>query len=123
MTDPMTELLADDPDIVVWVLTPVELTSALTRRAREQAKTKRDIETLVAAIESTWRGVAEVRRVADGARALLQRHPLRAADALQLSAAVWAANARPAELPFVTLDRRLAAAARAEGFTVHPTNL
>lgn len=123
MTDPMTELLAADPDIVVWVLTPVELTSALARRAREQANRKRNIETLIAAIESTWRGVAEVRRVADGARVLLQRYPLRAADALQLSAALWAANGRPGQLPFVTLDHRLAEAARTEGFEVHPTNL
>jgi hypothetical protein len=45
-------------------------------------------------------------------------HPLRAADALQLAAAVIAAERRPASLEVVTLDDRLASAARKEGFVV-----
>jgi hypothetical protein len=45
-------------------------------------------------------------------------HPLRAADAFQLAAAYLATERRPAVLPFVTLDERLAVAARKEGFTV-----
>ncbi len=51
---------------------------------------------------------------------LLAIHPLRAADALQLAALLAAAEERPAELPFVTLDERLAEAARKEGFSVLP---
>jgi predicted nucleic acid-binding protein len=43
-------------------------------------------------------------------------HPLRAADALQLAAAFVAAEQRPSSLEVVTLDDRLAAAARKEGF-------
>ena len=45
-------------------------------------------------------------------------HPLRAADALQLAAAFLAAERRPASLELVTLDDRVAAAARKEGFAV-----
>jgi predicted nucleic acid-binding protein len=45
-------------------------------------------------------------------------HPLRAADAMQLAAAMTAAKMRPSSLEFVTADRRLAAAAAREGFTV-----
>lgn len=45
-------------------------------------------------------------------------HPLRSADALQLAAACAAAEHRPASLQFVTLDERLAGAARKEGFTM-----
>jgi hypothetical protein len=45
-------------------------------------------------------------------------HPLRAADALQLAAAYAAAEQRPASLDMVTLDERLAIAARNEGFVV-----
>jgi hypothetical protein len=45
-------------------------------------------------------------------------HPLRAADALQLAAAFAAAERRPASLAIVTLDERLANAARKEGFAV-----
>jgi len=45
-------------------------------------------------------------------------HPLRAADALQLSAAIVAADGDPSSLELVTLDRRLAEAAMLEGFPV-----
>ena len=48
----------------------------------------------------------------------LRVHPLRAADSLQLAAAFIAAERRPASLDVITLDDRLAAAARKEGFTV-----
>jgi hypothetical protein len=50
----------------------------------------------------------------------LALHDLRAADALQLAAALIACDEQPALLPFVTLDRRLADAARREGFRVLP---
>jgi uncharacterized protein len=46
-------------------------------------------------------------------------HSLRAADALQLAAAIIASEARPASLQIVSLDDRLIDAARREGFTVH----
>jgi hypothetical protein len=48
----------------------------------------------------------------------LRVHPLRAADALQLAAAFIAAERRPSSLEVVTLDDRLAAAARKEGFVL-----
>jgi predicted nucleic acid-binding protein len=48
-------------------------------------------------------------------------HALRTGDALQLAAAYVAAERRPPQLHLVTLDDRLAAAARKEGFVVvHP---
>jgi uncharacterized protein len=43
-------------------------------------------------------------------------HPLRAADALQLAAAVVAAERDPPSLEFVSLDDRLLEAASREGF-------
>jgi predicted nucleic acid-binding protein len=49
---------------------------------------------------------------------LLRVHPLRAADALQLAAAIVAAEDHPATLQLVTLDERLAQAAEREGFEV-----
>jgi hypothetical protein len=45
-------------------------------------------------------------------------HRLRAVDALQLASATVAAERRPASLTLVTLDDRLEAAARKEGFVV-----
>jgi predicted nucleic acid-binding protein len=49
---------------------------------------------------------------------MVESYPLRAADALQLGAAVVAAEGDPATLDFVTLDRRLANAAEREGFAI-----
>lgn len=45
-----------------------------------------------------------------------QPYRLRAADALQLAAAIVAADFNAASMPFVTLDVRLAEAADREGF-------
>lgn len=52
--------------------------------------------------------------------ALLELHPLRAADALHLAAALLAVEERPQGLGFVTFDLRLADAAEREGFAVLP---
>jgi uncharacterized protein len=49
---------------------------------------------------------------------LLRVHALRAADALQLAAAYIAAERRPTSMEMVTLDDRLAIAARKEGFVI-----
>jgi len=54
--------------------------------------------------------------VRDRARRLLEIHPLRAADSLQLAAALVASEEKPSQLPFVSLDRNLARAAEKEGF-------
>ncbi len=53
------------------------------------------------------------------AERVVEAHPLRAADALQIAAALVAAEEDPGSLPFVTLDRNLAEAAEREGFRVY----
>ena len=65
-----------------------------------------------------WQETEPGDAVREIARRLLRVHPLRAADALQLAAAVLASGSRPPTLEFVTLDERLATAARVEGFPV-----
>ena len=49
---------------------------------------------------------------------LLASHPLRAADALQLAAALVWARGRPSGHELVSLDERLRTAATLEGFVV-----
>jgi hypothetical protein len=51
---------------------------------------------------------------------LLARHPLRAADAGQLGAALLIQSQFGGALPFVCLDQRLSAAAELEGLRVIP---
>ena len=54
------------------------------------------------------------------AKRLLGVHTLRAADALQLAAALTAANDEPSKIELVSLDEGLNEAARREGFRVLP---
>jgi predicted nucleic acid-binding protein len=69
-------------------------------------------------VARAWREVQPVTVVRTTAIRLLRVHPLRAAGALQLGAAIVAAEDHPATLQFVTLDERLAQAAEREGFAV-----
>lgn len=59
-----------------------------------------------------------IETVREHAERVIAAHPLRAADALQLGAALVAAGGSPVTLQFVTLDQRLAVAAAREGFPV-----
>jgi predicted nucleic acid-binding protein len=114
-------VLAEDTDIVVWFLTPVEVISALTRRLREKSIKPIELSRAkqqLAALEKAWSEVISVERVRERARRLLEIHPLRAADSLQLGAALLTSEETPQGFPFVTLDRRLGDAAEKEGFHV-----
>lgn len=69
-------------------------------------------------LAEAWNEVQPTAALRAAARRLLRVHSLRATDALQLAAAIIAAEGMPASLPIVTLDERLAIAARREGFAV-----
>ena len=110
-----------DPQLVAWWGTEIECVSAVTRRERDGAL---DAQSMVGALDRldalslVWTEVEPGQRVRQVAVRLLRVHPLRAADALQLAAAIVASEDQPASLQFVTLDDRLAQAAEREGFTV-----
>lgn len=111
--------LARDCDIVTWCLSPVEISSAIERRAREGALGVGDRETALgtlAELAGVWTEITAVTPVRDRACRLLAVHRLRAADALQLAAALVAAGDRPAGHEFVCTDARLRDAAGREGY-------
>jgi predicted nucleic acid-binding protein len=113
--------ISEDAAIVVWALTRVELVSAVERRARE-GKLPRPRR--LAALRRIERVCLDAHEVSDIAAVrmralpLLASHPLRAADALQLAAALLFSESNPASLGFATLDARLADAAEREGLEV-----
>jgi len=74
------------------------------------------LDLLVASVDI----VAPSGSLRDRASHLVAVHPLRAAVALQLAAAIVSSDTTPHGDGFVTLDDRLSRAARAEGFTVLP---
>lgn len=115
----LLELLERDTSMLVWWGSPVECASAIARRERDGALSVHDASDALARLTSlskAWAEVAATQPVRDIARRLLRVHPLRAADSLQLAAAVVAAEGNPASLPFVSLDERLNEAAGREGF-------
>ncbi len=115
-----TQLRAD-PAMLVWWGTPVECASALQRLVREGALSAagaRSSEVRLRHLERHWAEVEPTPAVRRQAERLLRLHPLRAADALQLAAAIVACHHEPATLSFRTADERLAEAARREGFLV-----
>jgi predicted nucleic acid-binding protein len=69
-------------------------------------------------LSAGWHEIDPSDEIRETASRFLRVHPLRAADALQLAAAFAAAERRPASLEIVTLDDRLANAARKEGFAL-----
>jgi predicted nucleic acid-binding protein len=112
---------AADPAIVTWWGTRVECTSAVSRRERDGDWSAIEVALAVerlAALADQWQEIEPAEVVRTTAARLLRTHPLRAADALQLAAAIVAADGEPRSLTFVTLDTRLALAARREGFPV-----
>jgi predicted nucleic acid-binding protein len=116
-------LFQSDAQIAFWWGSPTEIVSAISRLEREGELTlvegaRRRIDAadlLQEAIE-----VVPTEEVRTTASQLLRLHPLRAADALQLAAALTLYAHRVSELQFVCLDQRLRDAAMAEGATVLP---
>jgi len=114
-------LAAKDPTMLVWWASEVECASALARLERdgalETAEAERAFDRL-RQLAAAWHEVDPSDAIRETAVRLLRVHALRAADALQLAAAFIAADRRPSSLELLTLDDRVAAAARKEGFAV-----
>lgn len=115
--------LRSDPEVALWWASPVECQSALFRQHRKDALPRPLLNEALVRLEGLVEDVDFIvpsNRVRERAGRLLAAHPLRAADALQLAAAlVWCDEAPQGET-FVCLDERLSAAARREGFAVLP---
>jgi predicted nucleic acid-binding protein len=110
-----------DPEVIAWWATEAECVSALARLERDDSITPPSMAEGLRRLDGlarAWREVQPVTAVRTTAIRLLRVHPLRTADALQLGAAIVAAENHPASLQIVTLDERLAQAAEREGFAV-----
>ena len=118
-TEDMERLLAQDPVMVTWWGTPVECLSALMRLVREgrmSAEGMRNAERRLLELRNGWDEVLPGEACRRTAERMLRVHPLRAADALQLAAALIAADHDPGRMEIVCLDQRLSEAAAKEGF-------
>ena len=122
-SDALTALLAADKEVVIWWATPLECQSALYRRHRDAplpSPLMREMTDRLRAFVEHADTIAPTDDVRRRAARLLASHPLRAADALQLAAALAWCEEQPHTETFVSLDERLCAAARKEGFEISP---
>jgi len=110
-------------DAVVWWATAVEIASALAGLARMKQITSGDYakaRRLAKSLADSWSVVQPSDALRAKAVQLVERHDLRAADALQLAAALeWCEDA-PHGQPFFTADERLRETAEVSGFDVRP---
>ena len=116
--------LLEDDHVVTWAWTRTEITSAIERRTREGTLTRaqrRAVLDRLRGLAAGWDEVVDVLAVRARANAVLARHPLRAADAGQLGAALLVSEQLPDPLVFLCLDRRLGEAAEREGLRVADT--
>lgn len=113
--------LRADATMAVWWGSGVECESALQRRIRDASLSSHNghtARTRLAALADAWHEVPPDPGLRTLAVRLLRTHPLRAADALQLAAALRLAQAGQSNLAFLTADTRLADAAEIEGLIV-----
>ncbi len=113
--------LESDSEMIVWWGTRVECVSALVRRERDQlidAASTRSAYDQLRKLGAEWHEVLPTQALRNVAERMLRVHLLRAADALQLAAALTAAAGDPSTLALVSLDQRLNDAAAREGFRI-----
>jgi predicted nucleic acid-binding protein len=114
-------LLESDPRVAVAWHSEVECASAVARLERTGVITAAIADECylrLDALRSEWTPTAPTESIRRGSVRLLRLHDLRAADALQLASAIETSEGHPGSLEFVSLNDRLVAAARLEGFPV-----
>lgn len=107
------------PKIVVWWATRIECASAFFRLERDKDLTAQEAQQALQASEThrrLWDEVVPSDEVRTLAESLLRKHQLRAADSLQLAAALVWCHSYPKGRAFIGNDARLLTAADNEGF-------
>lgn len=118
-TTPRAIALYKSYEAVIWWATPVEIASALARLVRMKqldsggwAKARQ----LAAALADAWFVIQPSDVLRAKATQLVERYDLRAADALQLAAALEWCQDNPQGRVFLTADQKLREAAVLTGF-------
>jgi uncharacterized protein len=113
--------LKSDPSIAVWWATTVEIESAIQRRHREGSLDLNGIRIAhqrLADLSASWHEVSPSPALRKLATRLLRTHPLRAADSLQLAAALTLVAAGLNQVSMACADQRLTEAAEIEGLHI-----
>ena len=122
----VTSLLEEDPDIVVWWGTWIECSVAVSRLRRENKLAEAGEEDTRATLDelaTDWQEVEPTIELRILVMLVSKAHPLKAADCLQLAAALRWCEGNTGGAGFVCLDRQLRRAAEDEGFGVLPESV
>jgi predicted nucleic acid-binding protein len=115
-----TKQLEQDPLMVVWWGTSVEVESALFRRSSNSEIDVSNAErarTRLTFLSNSWIEIQPTDSIREMAKRLIRVHGLRSADSLQLAAALGACGNQPKNQNFLTGDQNLKRAATKEGFS------
>jgi predicted nucleic acid-binding protein len=110
-------------DAIVWWATPVEIASALARLVRVgqlDPKQWSEAQKLALTVGREWSVVQPSDSLRTKAIRLVERYDLRAADSLQLAAALAWCEDVPRGRVFLTADQRLREAVSLHGFEGKP---
>lgn len=114
-------LLAREKTVATATITYAELYAGLTRKRREGHLSEESYALACRYVEEEWPAysVLELQReILEEARVLIQRHALRAFDAIHLASALSLKSGLDEEITFVASDERLLRTASAEGLQI-----
>ncbi len=116
---PRATALYENFEAVVWWASSVEIASALARLVRMKQLNSSDwakADKIATALANDWSVIQPSEAVRAKATELVDRYDLRAADALQLAAALAWCEEIPQGRVFLTADQKLQEAALLSGF-------
>lgn len=119
----LNELLVRDGDVVVWWGTWIECSVTVSRLRRENKLAEIGEEAVrlsLSELSADWQEVEPDEDLRLLAMLVSRDHPLKAADCLQLAAALRWCEGDTEGASFVCLDNQLRRAAEDEGFDVLP---
>jgi predicted nucleic acid-binding protein len=125
-TETAKSILTGDSSVVVWWGTRTECVSALNRQIREGSlhlEDERQARQVLQQLADAWSEVQPSELLRGTAERLLAVHPLRAADAFQLAAALHWCQRQPTNRYVISFDSRLREASYKEGFTILPSRI
>lgn len=110
------------PQKFVWWETSVEICSALARLERENLITlqkRLNAEKRLGILEKVWTEIQPTKRIRELARTFPAQYKMKAADSLQLAAALVWCKEQTKGKEFISGDEKLIKVAEIVGFTVH----
>jgi predicted nucleic acid-binding protein len=123
VSTPVRDLLWEDDELTVWWGNWIECEVAISRLRRDgvlNEESEREARTRLSRLANEWAEIDPTDDIRLLASLVSKAHPLKAADALQLAAALRWCEGNTSGANFVCLDNQLRQAAEDESFGVLP---